>query len=91
MDSQEVSQIKQDLRDQGYNLYVHSHPAGMCFPEHTHEALTLHIVLSGKMSITMDGEIFILQSGDRLEVPANTPHSAEVLGESPVVCIDARK
>lgn len=91
MDSQEVSRIKQELRDEGYNLYVHSHPAGMFFPEHKHDHVTLHIILSGKMSITMDGEVHFLQSGDRLEIPADTDHSAEVLGESPVVCIDARK
>ncbi len=91
MDSQEVSRIKQELRESGYNLYVHSHPAGMFFPEHKHAYVTLHVILSGKMSITMNGEIHMLQSGDRLEIPADMEHSAEVLGDMGVVCIDARK
>lgn len=91
MSPQEVSEIKRELRDQGYSLYVHSHPPGMCFPEHKHPHVTLHVILSGKMSVVMDGSEITLGPGERLEIPANTPHTAEVMGDSGVVCIDARK
>lgn len=91
MDLQDVTNLKRQLREEGYNIYVHSHPAGMVFPEHKHTHLTVHIILSGQMAVIMDGEEYLLKSGDRLEIPADVLHSAEVIGESPVVCIDARR
>ena len=90
MDSQDVTNLKKQLREQGYNIYVHSHPAGMCFPEHKHDHHTLHVILSGSMNIRVDGKEHVLESGDQIEIPANILHTAEV-GETPVVCIDARK
>jgi mannose-6-phosphate isomerase-like protein (cupin superfamily) len=89
MDSEQISKIKQELRDSGYNIYVYSYPCGMYFPEHVHNYPKLHIVLSGTLKVKMpDGEV-VLGQGDRLEVPANVPHMAEVLGDGPMVCIDA--
>lgn len=91
MDSEQITLIKKDLRERGYNLYVYSYPAGMVFPPTAHAYAKIHIVLSGSIRITLNDEIHELKSGDRLMVPAHQPHSAEVLGEMPVVCIDATK
>lgn len=91
MEHQEVTNLKKQLREQGYNLYVHSHPAGTFFPEHKRPHVTLHIILAGSLRVVIDGDETVLNVGERLEIPANTMYSAEVVGESPVVCIDARK
>jgi quercetin dioxygenase-like cupin family protein len=63
----------------------------MYFPEHKHNYPKVHIVLSGKLKIILPDDEVILTEGERLEVPANTPHTAEVLGDGPMVCIDATK
>jgi len=89
MDSEQVAAIKQQLKDEGYNIYVYSYPGGMCFPPHLHEHDTIHVVLSGAMKITMDEDDHILQPGERFVVPAAKMHTAEVLGEMPVVILDA--
>ncbi len=91
MDSAEISQIKHELKEQGYTIYVYSYPCGMYFPEHKHSYAKLHIVLSGTLKISMPDNEVVLKPGDRFEVPANVPHTAEVIGDGPMVCIDATK
>ena len=39
--------------------------------------------------MTVEGEQIILESGDCLKVPRGTVHSAEVVGDEPVVSLDA--
>jgi quercetin dioxygenase-like cupin family protein len=39
----------------------------------------------------MCGESIVLAPGDYIYIPANTPHSAEVMGDESVVSIDAVK
>ena len=89
MDSEQISALKQGLREEGYNIYVYSYPGGMCFPPHMHDHDTIHIVLSGSMKITIDEIDHILSQGERFVVPSHKLHTAEVLGESPVVILDA--
>jgi len=89
MDGEQIAALKQQLKDEGYNLYVYSYPGGMCFPSHSHDHDTLHVLLNGSMKITMDGADFILKPGQRFLISANTIHAAEVLGEMPAVVLDA--
>jgi len=89
MDGDQIAEIKRKLKEDGYNIYVYSYPGGMCFPFHSHDHSTIHVVLSGSLKITMDDTDHILTPGERFIVPADLLHSAEVLGDSPVVCIDA--
>ena len=91
MDGEQITAIKHQLKDDGYNIYVYSFPGGMCFPVHSHDYDTIHIVLSGSLKISMNGSDFFLTPGERFTIPANTPHSAEILGDTPVVCLDATK
>ena len=91
MDGDQIAAIKQALKDEGYNIYVYSYPGGMYFPPHSHDHDTVHIVLSGSLKVIIDEVDHILLPGERFIVPADTLHSAEILGDSPVVCIDATR
>jgi quercetin dioxygenase-like cupin family protein len=91
MDSERIAEIKHSLKTEGYNIYVYSYPGGMFFPLHNHDHDTIHVVLSGSLKITVDGIDEILDPGERFVIPALVPHSSEVLGDSPVVCMDATK
>jgi len=91
MEREIIEQIKKSLKDEGYNIYEYSYPNGMCFPRHAHPHETVHVVLSGSLKITIDDIDHILGPGRRFIVPADTPHSAEVLGTTPVVCLDATR
>jgi len=91
MDSEQITTIKHSLKEEGYNIYVYSYPGGMCFPMHVHDHDTIHVVLSGSLKVSMDGEDHYLTPGERFIIPAGTMHSAEIIGETPVVCLDATK
>ncbi len=91
MDDEHIAQLKKDLRDQGYSLYVYSYPAGMVFPPTSHDYAKIHIVLSGMLQITIGEQAHVLHAGDRLLVPAKVSHRAEVMGEMAAVCVDATK
>jgi mannose-6-phosphate isomerase-like protein (cupin superfamily) len=91
MDSETIANLKQQLKTEGYNIYVYSYPGGMCFPMHMHDHDTIHVVLSGSLKVSMDGADHYLTPGERFTIPARTMHSAEIIGEMPVVCLDATK
>ena len=91
MDIDRVTSIKHELRQEGYNIYVYSYPGGMCFPRHSHNHDTIHIVLSGTVKIVIDGTEYFPKMGERFSISAGTVHSAEVLGETPLICIDATR
>ncbi len=46
-------------------------------------------VLSGRFRLTLEGEAVVLEPGDSIEVPRGAVHSAEVVGDEPVVSLDA--
>lgn len=57
-------------------------------PEHHHPHEQITYIESGKMEFNLDGEIRLLQAGDGVLVPPNTPHSGVVLDE-PCRALDA--
>ncbi len=48
------------------------------FPDHDHEGDQFLVVLSGSITITMDGKVSILLPGDEMFFPAHVIHSAKV-------------
>lgn len=46
------------------------------YPDHTHRVETAHIVLTGEMTLAMNGSSKTYRAGDRCDVPANAVHSA---------------
>jgi len=79
------------LSAMGYSVTRYLYPPGTQFPEHTHEVDKIDVVLSGRFRMTMQGESGILKAGDSLAVPRGVVHSAEVVGDEPVVSLDAVK
>jgi quercetin dioxygenase-like cupin family protein len=48
------------------------------YPEHAHREETAHIVLSGEMTLTLNGEAHLYRAGERCDVPAGAAHSAQM-------------
>jgi mannose-6-phosphate isomerase-like protein (cupin superfamily) len=46
-------------------------------------------VLSGRFRMTMQGQALVLTAGDCLAVAKGEVHSAEVVGDEPVISLDA--
>ena len=48
------------------------------YPDHRHAQETAHVILSGEMTLILNGEPKTYQSGDRCDVPAGATHSARM-------------
>lgn len=83
--------MRSKLESRGYSVNRYIYPPGTYFPEHTHNVDKIDAVLSGIFKMTMHGQEVVLHAGDCLEVPRGVVHSAEVIGDLPVVSLDAIK
>lgn len=81
--------LRRKLELRGYRVARYVYPPGTVFLTHTHEVDKIDAVVSGSFLLSMRGEDVVLEAGDALEVPRGTPHRAEVVGEEPVVSLDA--
>jgi mannose-6-phosphate isomerase-like protein (cupin superfamily) len=79
------------LEQHGYTTTLYVYPPGTMFPDHVHGVDKIDAVVSGRFRMAMRGKAVVLEAGDCLAVPAGTVHSAEVVGNEPVVSVDAVK
>ncbi|MGC1416651.1 MAG: hypothetical protein WA817_15305 [Candidatus Acidiferrum sp.] len=71
--------LAKQLELEGYNhTYVWQDPPNAFYPEHAHGVETAHIILSGEMTLTMNGHSEMYVPGGRCDVPAGAVHSARV-------------
>ena len=83
------SSMTRMLQDKGYQVTQYVYPPGTVFTAHTHDVDKIDGVLSGRFKMSMSGHSVILEAGDTLEVPKGAIHSAEVIGNDPVISLDA--
>ena len=77
------------LEGMGYRVSRYVYPPGTHFPPHTHGVDKVDAVLSGRFRMSMHGRSVVLEAGDMLAAPAGVVHEAEVVGDEPVVSLDA--
>ena len=83
--------MRRKLEAEGYSVARYTYPPGTFFPDHTHSFDKKDTVLRGRFRICLPEQEVILEPGDMMAVPAHTVHSAEVVGDEPVVSLDASK
>lgn len=72
-------QLSAQLRKEGFShTYTWADGPNAQYPAHTHPTETAHIILSGEMTLTMNGESRVYRAGDRCDVPAGAAHSAQM-------------
>ena len=81
--------LRWKLEQRGYEVMRYIYPPGTYFPDHTHAEDKIDAVLSGRFRIVLEGKAMILEAGDAVAVPHGAVHSAEVVGDEPVVSLDA--
>ena len=67
------------------------YPPGWHFPDHAHDVDKIDAVVSGRFRLVIAGHMAQLGPGDWVEVPRGRRHTAAVVGEEPVVSLDAIK
>jgi quercetin dioxygenase-like cupin family protein len=83
--------MRRKLEERGYGVSRYVYPPGTHFPDHEHGVDKIDGVLSGRFRMIMSGQEAVLEPGDLLVVPRHVMHSAEVVGDQPVVSLDAVK
>ncbi len=85
--------LRSALTGEGLAISEWTDPAGTVYPVHAHEYAEVRVVVHGRLRIGLPetGEEFVLTPGDRLDLPANTPHWADVNGTGPVVYLSGSK
>jgi quercetin dioxygenase-like cupin family protein len=83
--------LRRKLEARGYRVTRYVYPPGTVFVTHTHDVDKIDAVVNGRFLLSMNGEDIVLEAGDALDVPRGVAHRAEVVGEDPVVSLDAVK
>ncbi|MBX3243279.1 MAG: cupin domain-containing protein [Acidobacteria bacterium] len=81
-----VALMRLVLDREGYSVYQWCDQPETEYGMHFHNEAQSHWIISGQLEITVQSVgTFLLKAGDRDFMPANTYHSARVIGEEPVM------
>jgi len=83
--------LRNKLHRLGYSVSRYVYPPGTYFPDHTHARDKIDAVITGQLRIAMGDHSVLLKAADFIQVPRGAVHSAEVIGDEPVVSLDAVK
>ena len=75
----------------GYTVARYVYEPGTVFPDHKHGVDKIDAVVSGRFRLVVRGHMKVLTAGDWIEIPRGTVHNAAVIGDEPVVSLDAVK
>lgn len=83
----QLATLRRGLEAEGMQTAWYSEVPGVVFPEHQHDFDESRWVLSGYLHVEAAGISYALGPGDRIDLPAHTPHRAQVLGLTPVIYV----
>jgi quercetin dioxygenase-like cupin family protein len=83
--------IRAKLESLGYRTARYVYEPGTVFPDHTHGVDKIDAVVSGRFRLVVGGHLAVLGPGDWVAIPRGSVHSATVIGDEPVVSLDAVK
>jgi quercetin dioxygenase-like cupin family protein len=85
------SALRAKLERLGYRVARYVYEPGTVFPDHRHDVDKIDAVLSGRFRLVVRGHMKLLGPGEWIEIPRGTIHNATVVGDQPVVSLDAVK
>ena len=86
-----LDELRRKLKGEGLESEIYTDRPGVKYGRHKHDFDDFVVIVEGKMKIATDGHEWTLGPGDRLDIPANTLHRAEVLGKIDVRYLSAAK
>ena len=86
------SEFQRRLEAEAHSCHRWFNGPGTTFPSHSHPYRKILYCLRGsiRFELTAGGSSISLGPGDRLDLPAGTPHSA-LVGSAGVTCIEGRE
>ena len=86
-----LEELQKMLNAEGLEHDLYSDSPGTKYGRHKHAFDDFIVIVSGKMRIVTDAQDWVMKPGDRLNLPPNTAHSAEVVGREEVQYLSAAK
>jgi quercetin dioxygenase-like cupin family protein len=86
-----LQELQAQLRAEGQECELYSDRPGTKYGRHKHPFEDFIVIVSGKMKINTDQNEWTMKPGDRLDLPKNTFHSAEMMGKEEVQYLSAAK
>ena len=83
--------LRAKLESLGYAVAKYTYAPGTVFPDHKHDVDKIDAVVSGRFRLVVGGHLAVLGPGDWVAIPRGSVHSATVIGDEPVVSLDAVK
>lgn len=88
--SGDPAEIERQLRSEARDVYGWSNGPGDRYAQHAHSYNKLLFCTRGAIDfILVDGRTLTLRSGDRMLLPAGTPHAA-VVGSEGCACVEGK-
>lgn len=79
------------LQQEGYDVFRWHDVAGSHYPRHRHVHDECLWILKGDLVLTVDDNKYTLKPGDRLYLPARTPHLADAPTDRSVTYLVGQK
>ncbi len=86
-----LEELKSILERQGLHCELYSDRPRTKYGRHKHDFDDFIVIVQGQMKLGTDKAVFVLKPGDRLDLPKNTIHWAEMLGKEEVQYLSAAK
>lgn len=85
------SQVQMIFESEGLEPFEQRYEPNTKILDYRHPFCEVRVIVEGEMLFNISGNQFLLRSGDRVEIPANTKRSYTTQGSSPCVCICAHR
>lgn len=86
-----TEELTAHLKKEGTPFGLFADPPRTKYGRHQHDFNDFIVIVSGRMKLVIDSHEWILKPGDRIDIPANTAHWAEMLGKEEVRYFSAEK
>jgi quercetin dioxygenase-like cupin family protein len=80
----DAADLRRRLESEGYTVFEWTDGPGTFYGPHKHSDDQSHWIISGSLKLAVGDTTYTLAPGDRDYLPANTIHSAFVVGTEPV-------
>ncbi len=72
------------MKSEGMVPYIEDDEPGHQYEAHTHPNDEVLVIVSGEITLGVGDQKWVLKAGDRLDLPAETPHWAATGNEGPI-------
>jgi quercetin dioxygenase-like cupin family protein len=86
-----LDELKRILETEGLESELYSDRPGTKYGRHKHDFDDFIVMVQGQMKLWTEKAAYHLKPGDRLDLPKNTVHWAEMIGKEEVKYLSAAK